>query len=686
MTDSAAGFIDTTVDGVAIADTAATVLTGHLARAAGETVAGGPYAITQGTLAADSNYTMTFTGNTLTITPATLTITADPETKVFGSADPTLAYTSSGFQFSDTAATVLTGHLARAAGETVSGSPYAIGQGTLAANSNYTINFTGSSLSITAATPMLTVSDPGGTYTGTPIAATATVTGAGGTAAASLEGVTPTLTYYAGSGTSGTNLGSTAPSAAGTYTVVASFPGSADYAAAQSQPTTFVIVPGSATLTLTSSGGSAVYGQAVTFVATVSSGGTPGGAVTFSDDGTPLATVPLDGSGQAALTISTLALGSNAITATYNSNGDSLSAKSGAVTESVSQAATAIVLVPHPIKKGKKKLEAVGLTVEIKPAALGGGVPTGQVTFEFVTKHGKKVQRKTLGTAALVGGEATLTFKPNQVLKQASDDRLQRRSRLPGQHDESAQIDGEGAVVAQGRVAPGDRIQRIPLLIGSWSAKLPDIASGARRDAVVQIHLVRLVVLTCLGQVNEERRPIPAPRPASLVIAVRGWDGGKAETRRISLIASDPLPRADEEGEPPPTQVPIRLNLNSMVVERENFDHWLFSDDRSDSQHWERLEKQLESQVDSARTEHTLTDRQCAKLRLAGKGDIKRFFDRVESSRLDFEVQRQSFRTGHAALLRLESLSQNYREGPFGDGSLFAKNLRRMNDERKIHD
>ena len=36
----------------------------------------------------------------LTVNPATLTITANPETKVYGTADPALAYTASGFQFS----------------------------------------------------------------------------------------------------------------------------------------------------------------------------------------------------------------------------------------------------------------------------------------------------------------------------------------------------------------------------------------------------------------------------------------------------------------------------------------------------------------------------------------------------------------------------------------------------------
>ena len=64
----------------------------------------------------------------------------------------------------------------------------------------------------------------------------------------------------------------------------------------------------------------------------------------------------------------------------------------------------------------------------------------------------------------------------------------------------------------------------------------------------MRIHLVTLLVLTSLVQVNEERRPIPAPRPASLVIAVRGWGGGDAEIRRISMIASDPVPVPTKKG------------------------------------------------------------------------------------------------------------------------------------------
>jgi hypothetical protein len=129
------------------------VVSGSLTRAAGETVAGGPYAITQGTLAVSSNYTLTFTGNSLTITPATLHIAADARTKVYGSADPALTYTltAADLKNGDTAS-VVSGSLTRAAGETVAGGPYAITQGTLTAGSNYSIAFTGNSLTITPAT------------------------------------------------------------------------------------------------------------------------------------------------------------------------------------------------------------------------------------------------------------------------------------------------------------------------------------------------------------------------------------------------------------------------------------------------------------------------------------------------------------------------------------------------------
>ena len=82
----------------------------------------------------------------------------------------------------------------------------------------------------------MSVIDAGGTFDGSAFAATATVAGcASGTAAASLEGVAPSLVYYSGTYTTTAQLdGLTplagAPTAPGSYTVLASFAGSTDYA------------------------------------------------------------------------------------------------------------------------------------------------------------------------------------------------------------------------------------------------------------------------------------------------------------------------------------------------------------------------------------------------------------------------------------------------------------------------
>lgn len=106
--------------------------------------------------------------------------------------------------------------------------------------------------------PTLSVSDAGGVYTGLPFPATATVAAAGGTPGDSLEGVSPTLTYYAGSTATGTPLAG-APIDAGTYTVVAVFPGSTDYLSA-SATTTFTI--SQAPLAISADDQTRVYGAA----------------------------------------------------------------------------------------------------------------------------------------------------------------------------------------------------------------------------------------------------------------------------------------------------------------------------------------------------------------------------------------------------------------------------------------
>ena len=283
---------------------------------------------------------------------------------------------------------------------------------------DYTSVASTSTINVDKATPTLNVSATGGAYDGTPFPASVTIDGNTNSSATAVVGVTPILTYYVGSSTSGTSLGSTPPTQAGTYTVVASFTGNTDYASTRSAPATFTIGRGNATIALTSPGGSAVFGQSVTFVAAVEAPGTPGGTVTFSDRGIPLATIPLGGSGKATLAISSLAPGSHAITATYSGDADILGVQSSATDLSVAQDGTRVVLVPQAIFR-KKKVVSVGLKAEIEPISPGGGLPTGLATFELTRKARKKLHVKTLGTISVNGGIATLTLKPKQVLKKA---------------------------------------------------------------------------------------------------------------------------------------------------------------------------------------------------------------------------------------------------------------------------
>jgi hypothetical protein len=105
----------------------------------------GNYAITPSG-ASSANYTFVYNPGTLTISPASLTITASPETKEYGTADPTLAFTASGFVNGDNFG-IFTGRLTRDPGENAG--QYAITIGSLSAGPNYTISYTGNYLTIT---------------------------------------------------------------------------------------------------------------------------------------------------------------------------------------------------------------------------------------------------------------------------------------------------------------------------------------------------------------------------------------------------------------------------------------------------------------------------------------------------------------------------------------------------------
>ncbi len=116
-------------------------LNGTISREPGENV--GIYAITQGTLDINDNYTIDFEGGEFRIIPFTVEVTVHRQYKVYGEDDPELTYdVSETLPFED----AFTGSLERQEGEDVGS--YPIGIGSLAINDNYEIEFTGESLYI----------------------------------------------------------------------------------------------------------------------------------------------------------------------------------------------------------------------------------------------------------------------------------------------------------------------------------------------------------------------------------------------------------------------------------------------------------------------------------------------------------------------------------------------------------
>ncbi|HEV2483574.1 MAG TPA: MBG domain-containing protein [Puia sp.] len=103
--------------------------------------------------AVSPNYSFVYDPGTLTIDPAMLHVTANAASKKYGAQDPTFSYAVSGLLNGDNSS-IFSGSLSRMPGEDVGIYPITIG--TLSAGGNYTIDFTGNTLTITIGSQQIT--------------------------------------------------------------------------------------------------------------------------------------------------------------------------------------------------------------------------------------------------------------------------------------------------------------------------------------------------------------------------------------------------------------------------------------------------------------------------------------------------------------------------------------------------
>ncbi|HXR97097.1 MAG TPA: MBG domain-containing protein [Terriglobales bacterium] len=240
--------------------------------------------------AADANYSISYVAGSVQVNPAPLAITASSGTMIYGSAAPAITAGYSGFVNGDSAASLTTAPTCTTTASSSSqvlGSPYAsscVG----AADANYTISYTGGTVTVTPATAVIRVTPYNLVYDRAAHTAAGTATGVGG---ANLS--------------ADINLSGTVHTDAGSYTDTWSFTDANGNYAPAGGSVTDVINPAQQVITFAPVGPQLYEGNPITItLSAASNGGLP---VTFAATGPATVngnTLTITGVGTVTLTAS----------------------------------------------------------------------------------------------------------------------------------------------------------------------------------------------------------------------------------------------------------------------------------------------------------------------------------------------------------------------------------------------
>jgi hypothetical protein len=146
------------------------------------------------------------------------------------------------------------------------------------------------------------------------------------------------------------------------------------------------------------------------------------------------------------------------------------------------------------------------------------------------------------------------------------------------------------------------------------------------------------------------------------------------------------------ETEPPVDMVRLRLlrneirrwQLQASVPAEDSFDDWAFGGEEGEKRFRHQLDRLLQRKIREVEQIFQLTDAQRQKLRLAGRGDIKRLLEMVEDARSEFRQARSDLNRLTELRNDLRLVELRVTEGPFEMGSLFAKTIRKMMEEKQL--
>ena len=230
--------------------------------------------------------------------------------------------------------------------------------------------------------------------------------------------VTGTVNFY----DAGTPLGSQPISATGEASLVLSmfavgahgltavYSGDVNFITSTSAPATLTVNPAPIALSLVTSDNPSLFGEPVTFTATVSAGAT--GTIQFTNDGVSLGGPVVIAGGVATYTINALTAGSHAITAVYSGDPNHLPATSAVLTQQVSLLTTTTTLTVSPSSSPSAPLSpqtVVTLTATVTTDS--ATVSPGLVRFCDATAE-RCTGLAVVGTAQLTNGTAVVRFAP----------------------------------------------------------------------------------------------------------------------------------------------------------------------------------------------------------------------------------------------------------------------------------
>jgi sugar lactone lactonase YvrE len=163
----------------------------------------------------------------------------------------------------------------------------------------------------------------------------------------------------------------------GSHSLTAAYAGDSLDGPSTSNPYTEVIDSTSIAITLATNASPALFAAPVVFRAQVNgTGSAPTGSVTLLDGVTPLGTVALSASGDASFTLSTLAIGSHTLTASYSGDTSHAATVSAALIQKILQATTTTVSTPS-----LHVVAGTGFNVSASVVGVSGKPLTGTVTF-----------------------------------------------------------------------------------------------------------------------------------------------------------------------------------------------------------------------------------------------------------------------------------------------------------------